>query len=124
MLLELIKRLRIHPLQYLLVGLALAIFFLLLLSLSERIAFWQAYLISSIACIGLQGFYLSGVLRSRKLAGVFAVLLTALYGVLYLLLGLEDSALLLGSLMLFAILAAIMWLTRKLDWYELSAQLR
>lgn len=121
---ELIKRLPIHPLQYLLVGLALAIFFLLLLSLSEHIPFWQAYLVSAVACIGLQFFYLSGVLRSRARAAGFASMLTVLYGALYGLLASEDNALLMGSLLLFGILAAIMWITRKIDWYELGAALR
>jgi inner membrane protein len=121
---ELIKRLPIHPLQYLLVGLALAIFFLLLLSLSEHISFWKAYLISAAACIGLQFVYLSGVLKSWLRAAGFATLLTALYGVLYGLLVSEDNALLMGSLMLFGILAVIMWVTRKVDWYDLSASLR
>ncbi|MCC4596719.1 cell envelope integrity protein CreD [Xanthomonas campestris pv. phormiicola] len=121
---ELIKRLPIHPLQYLLVGLALAIFFLLLLSLSEHIPFWQAYLISALACIGLQFFYLSGVLRSRARAAGFASMLTVLYGALYGLLASEDNALLMGSLLLFGILAAIMWITRRIDWYELGAALR
>ncbi|MGV8959562.1 MAG: cell envelope integrity protein CreD [Stenotrophomonas sp.] len=121
---ELIKRLRIHPLQYLLVGLALAIFFLLLLSLSEHVAFWLAYLVSAAACIGLQAFYLSGVLHSSKRAAGFATLLTALYGVLYGLLVSENNALLMGSLMLFGILAAIMWVTRKVDWYDVGSSLR
>lgn len=121
---ELIKRLPIHPLQYLLVGLALAIFFLLLLSLSEHISFWKAYLISAVACIGLQFVYLSGVLKSWLRAAGFATMLTALYGVLYGLLVSEDNALLMGSLMLFGILAVIMWVTRKVDWYDLSASLR
>ncbi len=121
---ELIKRLSIHPLQYLLVGLALAIFFLLLLSLSEHIAFWKAYALSAAACIGLQFFYLSGVLKSWWRAAGFAAMLTALYGVLYSLLVLEDSALLMGSLLLFGILAAIMWITRKVDWYDVVASLR
>ena len=107
-----------------LVGLALAIFFLLLLSLSERIAFWQAYLVSAVACIGLQCVYLSGVLGSWARAGGFSVMLTALYGVLYSLLISEDNALLMGSLLLFGILVCIMWVTRKLDWYELGNSLR
>ena len=119
---ELIKQLKIHPLQYLLVGLALAIFFLLLVSLSEQIAFWQAYLISAAACIGLQGFYLSGVLRSWKYGLGFSTMLTLLYGVLYMLLASENNALLMGSLLLFGILAVIMWITRKVDWYELSSR--
>ena len=121
---ELIKRLRIHPMQYLLVGLALAIFFLLLLSLSEQIEFWQAYLISATACIGLQGFYLSGVLRSWKSGLGFSTLLTLLYSVLYPLLISENNSLLMGSLLLFVLLATIMWVTRKLDWYELSTSLK
>ncbi|MBD9477992.1 cell envelope integrity protein CreD [Pseudoxanthomonas sp. PXM02] len=121
---ELIKRLPIHPLQYLLVGLALAIFFLLLLSLSEHIAFWQAYLVSAVACIGLQFVYLSGVLKSWARAAGFATMLTMLYGVLYGLLVSEDNALLMGSLLLFGILAAIMWVTRKVDWYGLGTELR
>lgn len=121
---ELIKRLPIHPVQYLLVGLALAIFFLMLLSLSEHISFWGAYLISAGACIGLQMAYLSGVLKSWLRASGFAVMLTTLYGVLYGLLASEDNALLMGSLLLFAVLSVIMWATRKVNWYELGSALR
>ncbi|TKS54361.1 cell envelope integrity protein CreD [Luteimonas yindakuii] len=121
---ELIKRLPIHPLQYLLVGLALAIFFLLLLSLSEHIAFHWAYLVSATACIGVQAMYLSGVLRSWRRGLGFAAMLTALYGALYCLLVSEDNALLMGSLLLFGILAAVMWITRKVDWYALGNDVR
>jgi inner membrane protein len=102
----------------------LAIFFLLLLSLSEHIAFWKAYLVSAVACIGLQFFYLSGVLRSWLRAAGFATMLTALYGVLYMLLLSETNALLMGTLLLFGILAGIMWITRKVDWYDLGNGLR
>lgn len=114
---ELLKRLPIHPIQYGLVGMALAIFFLLLLSLSEHLQFWLAYLIASVACIGLQGIYLSSVLRSRTRGTGFAAGLTLLYAALYGLLVSEDNALVLGSLMLFAILAALMMVTRRIDWY-------
>jgi inner membrane protein len=117
---ELIKRLPIHPIQYALVGLALAIFFLLLVSLSEHIEFVWAYLAASTACIGLLGFYLSAVLRSVARGLGFAGMLTVLYGALYGLLVSEDNALVLGSLLLFAILAAIMTLTRRIDWYALG----
>jgi inner membrane protein len=117
---ELIKQLPIHPIQYGLVGLALAIFFLLLLSLSEHIAFGWAYLVASIACIGLLGFYLSHVLRSRARGLGFAAMLATLYAALYGLLVSEDNALVLGSGLLFLILAAIMVVTRKLDWYALG----
>ncbi len=117
---ELIKKLRIHPIQYLLVGLALAIFFLLLMSLSEHIDFIWAYVSASGACIGLQGFYLSYVLKSRLRGIGFATMLTALYATLYGLLISEDNALALGALMLFAILAAIMVITRNIDWYDVA----
>ena len=112
---------RVHPIQYTLVGLALAIFFLLLLSLSEHMAFWIAYLLSSAACIGLLGAYLSAVLRSRSRGIGFAAILTALYAALYGLLVSEDNALVLGSLLLFAILAAAMLVTRRIDWYSAAA---
>jgi inner membrane protein len=120
---ELVKQLRIHPLQYLLVGLALAIFFLLLLGLSEHMAFWKAYVAAATACIGLQFIYLSGVLKSWWRAGAFATMLTALYGALYSLLVSEDNALLMGSLLLFGILAVVMLVTRRIDWYERAATL-
>ncbi len=121
---ELIKSLRIHPLQYLMVGLALAIFFLLLISLSEHIAFWKAYLVSAVACIGLQAVYLANVLGHWKRGFGFAALLTVLYGALYGLLVSENNALLMGSLLLFVILALAMWVTRRVDWYALGADLK
>lgn len=117
---ELIKRLPIHPIQYALVGLAIAIFFLLLVSLSEHVAFGLAYLGAAVACIGLIGFYLSSVLRSRARGLGFAAMLAMLYAALYGLLVSEDNALVLGAGLLFAILATIMVATRKVDWYQLS----
>jgi len=119
---ETIRQLPIHPIQYLLVGLALAIFFLLLLGMSEHIAFGMSYLAASIACIGLLGFYLAHVLRSRARGVGFAVMLGSLYAALYGLLLSEDNALVLGSVLLFAILAAIMVATRKVDWYQVAAR--
>ena len=119
---ETIRQLPIHPIQYLLVGLALAIFFLLLLGLSEHIAFGIAYVAASIACIGLLGFYLAHVLRSRARGVGFAAMLGLLYAALYGLLLSEDNALVLGSGLLFAILAAIMVVTRKVDWYQVAAR--
>lgn len=118
---ELIKQLPIHPIQYGLVGLALAIFFLLLVSLSEHIAFHWAYLTASVACIGLLGFYLSAVLHSLWRGLGFATMLALLYAALYGLLVSEDNALVLGSGLLFVILAAIMVVTRKVDWYQLAS---
>lgn len=117
---ELIKQLPIHPIQYGLVGLALAIFFLLLVSLSEHIDFTIAYVVASVACIGLLGFYLSAVLRSVGRGLGFAAMLATLYAALYGLLVSEDNALVLGAGLLFLVLAAIMVVTRKVDWYQLA----
>jgi inner membrane protein len=118
--LETIKQLPIHPIQYALVGLALAIFFLLLLGLSEHIAFGQAYLAAALACVGLIGFYLGHVLHGRMRGLGFAAMLGLLYAALYGLLVSEDNALVLGAGLLFAILAAIMVATRKVDWYQVQ----
>jgi len=121
-LLEMLKRLPIHPIQYLLVGLALATFFLLLVSLSEHVAFGRAYVAASVACLGLVGIYLGAVLRSRARGFAFAAALALLYAALYGLLVSEDNALVLGAGLLFAILAAVMVATRKVDWYALTAR--
>ncbi|EXJ16077.1 cell envelope integrity protein CreD [Imhoffiella purpurea] len=119
---ELLESLRIHPAQYLLVGMALAIFFLLLLSLSEHIPFATAYLVATAACVGLLGFYVSHVLGGVRRGIGFAALVAALFAVLYALLVSEDVALLMGSIMLFALLALTMTLTRNLDWYGLETR--
>ena len=118
---ETIRQLPIHPIQYALVGLALAIFFLLLLSLSEHIHFGWAYLVASIGCIGLIGVYVGNVLRNGMRGVGFAAMLALLYAALYGLLVSEDNALVLGSGLLFAILAALMLATRKIDWYQVAA---
>jgi inner membrane protein len=115
---EVMKELPIHPVQYLLVGFGLAIFFLLLVSFSEHMAFGFAYAVASIACIGLLTFYLSHVLRSLARGLSFGAMLTLLYSAIYGLLISEDNALVLGSLMLFCLLALVMFVTRKVDWYR------
>jgi inner membrane protein len=120
-LLEILKSLRIHALQYGLVGLALAVFFLLTISLSEHIAFGWAYFAASIACVGLLTFYIAHVLKSALRGVAFGALFGLLYTVLYGLLLSEDNALVLGSLLLFVALAAVMILTRKVDWYHLGS---
>ncbi|GAB2611027.1 cell envelope integrity protein CreD [Novilysobacter erysipheiresistens] len=119
---ELTKSLPIHPIQYGLVGLALAMFFLLLLSLSEHFPFGWSYLGAGIACIGLITFYLSAVLRSVMRALGFAAMLSTLYAALYGLLVSEDNALVLGAGLLFVVLAALMVVTRKVDWYQLGSR--
>ncbi|MGV3580917.1 MAG: cell envelope integrity protein CreD [Methylophilus sp.] len=119
---EILKQLRIHPAQYTLVGLAMAMFYLLLISFAEIIGFSYAYLIASAACISLLAYYLSFVLKSKTNGVIFASLLTTLYGALYGILASEDNAMLMGSLLVFGLLAITMVITRKIDWYALSTQ--
>ena len=119
---EVLKQLRIHPAQYTFVGLAMALFYLLLVSLAEQIGFAYAYLVASAACVGLLAYYLSYVLKSKFNGSLFASLLTALYGALYGILASEDNALVMGSLLVFGLLASVMIITRKVDWYQISGR--
>lgn len=112
---ETFDRRRIHPLQYLLVGCALCIFYLLLLAFTEHIPFGAAYVIAASGVVLLITAYGAAVLSTRKRAVVLGGMLSALYVFLYTLLQMEDFALLMGSLGLFAILAAVMYLTRRLN---------
>ena len=114
------RRLPIHPIQYLLVGLAQAVFFLLLTSLSEHIAFSLAYLAAASGSILLIGIYLASILRGWKRGLGFAGALAMLYAALFGILRSEQNALLLGSLLLFVALAILMLSTRKIDWYQLG----
>ena len=118
---EMLKRLAIHPAQYTLVGLAQAMFFLLMLSLSEHIAFTTAYVIAASACVALVGYYLGHVMQGAWRGAGFAALLGACYAALYGLLVSEDNSLLMGSLLLFILLAVAMIVTRKFDWYCIAA---
>lgn len=92
------------------------------MSLSEPIAFVWSYLIASVACIGLIGFYLTAVLRSTARGIGFAALLATLYGALYGQLVSEDNALVMGAGLLFVVLAVIMVVTRRVDWYEIAGR--
>ena len=116
---EVMRRLRVHPMQYLLVGCALSIFFLLLLSLSEHLAFSLSYAIAAAACVALLTFYGRYLLAGWKAGLVFGAGIAALYGALYLLLQMEQRSLVIGSALLFGVLTVVMVLTRKLDWYGL-----
>lgn len=118
---DVLRQCPIHPVQYGLVGGALVIFYLLVTSLSEHIDFGSSYLAAAFACVSLIGYYVSHVLRSWRRGSLVAGLLAALYGALYLILRSEDHALLMGSLLLFGLMAAIMVGTRKVDWYRLGA---
>lgn len=119
---EILKHLRIHPAQYTLVGLAMALFYLLLISLSEHLSFAMSYSIASLACISLLAYYLTYVLGGKRHGFIFATLLTSLYGALYTILASEDNALLMGSLLVFGLLVITMVVTRKVDWYQISTK--
>ncbi|MCB0520185.1 MAG: cell envelope integrity protein CreD [Lewinellaceae bacterium] len=117
---EVLQKLLIHPFQYLLVGLALTVFYLLLLSLSEHVGFNAAYLVSSVATIVLIAGYSFSVLKIKRLVVQLLLLLVAIYGFIFILLQLEDYALLAGSAGVFLALASVMWASRKIDWYNLG----
>lgn len=119
-LMETLTGLRVHPMQYLLVGLSLVMFYLVLLAVSEHIGFNGAWLLASLVCAGINGFYLKSVLQSWKASGLFTAGLLMLDAVLWQLLQSEDSALLLGTGVLFASLSAVMLLTRNIDWYGMG----
>ena len=123
-LIEVLSGRRVHPVQYLLVGLALSLFFLLLLSLSEHLPFVQAYAAASTACAALLGTYAASMLGRRLAGAMFGLAISLLYGLLYVLLQMEQNALVIGSVMLFAALATVMMLTRRIDWYALFGRLR
>ncbi len=118
---ELLTDRRVHPVQYLLVGLALSLFFLLLLSLSEHLPFLVAYLIASGAAAAVLTQYAAAMLGGWLRGAAFGSGIALLYGALYVLLSREQAALAIGAILLFTVLATVMTLTRKLDWYRLSA---
>lgn len=118
---ELMQRLRVHPVQYLLVGSALCSFFLLLVSLSEHLPFGAAYGIAATACVLLLGYYATHMLGSLRRGLPFGAGIALLYGMLYVLLQLEQTALAVGAVALFAALATVMVLTRRVNWYGLTA---
>jgi inner membrane protein len=113
---EQLSGIAIHPMQYLMVGLALAMFYLLLLALSEHLDFDAAYGVSAASLVTLITVYLAGVLRSWRLAAGAGAGLGVLYAMLYWILRSEDYSLLMGALLLFAVLAALMLATRRFDW--------
>lgn len=114
---ELMQKNPLHPVQYVLVGLALVIFYTLLLSISEYILFDYAYLTAAAATVILITLYAKSHFKTWKSAAVFGSLLGALYGFIFILIRLEDTALLVGSIGLFIILALVMYGSRKINWY-------
>lgn len=116
-LLEVLRDEPIHPVQYGFVGLALAVFYLLLISLSEHLGFNIAYLLSALASAILLSVYVAGMLKNSKHGGLFLCGVLFIYSLLYGLLSAEDYALLMGSVLVFVVLSLIMMLTRRVNWY-------
>ena len=117
---EVLNRRRIHPFQYILVGLALCLFYTLLVSISEHIPFNAAYAVSTTATLILITLYVWAIFANRNLTALVGGTLFILYGFIFILLQLEDYALLMGSIGLFVVLAIIMYYSRKIDWYNVN----
>ncbi|HWU76324.1 MAG TPA: cell envelope integrity protein CreD [Rhodanobacter sp.] len=114
---EVLKRLRVHPVQYLLVGAALATFYVVLLALSEQIGFGPAYALAATALVLIVGGYATAVLHARRAGVLLGGVLGLIYAMLYGLIAAEQYALLIGALVLLAMVALMMYLTRRIDWY-------
>jgi inner membrane protein len=108
---------RAHPAQYLLVGLAQCVFYLLLLAFAEKWGFDLAFLIAAVPTVALSSWYAAGVFKSTAKGVQALVAFSGVYGLMYVLMTLEDQALLAGALTAFAAIAAVMWLTRRVNWY-------
>jgi inner membrane protein len=117
---ELFFKLQLHPFQYLLIGVSLSVFYLLLLSLSEYLLFNLAFLISASSIILLIGGYCSVVLQQRVRGLYTGLLFTVLYGFIFILVKAEQTSLLMGAIGIWLILALVMYLTRKIDWYKVN----
>ncbi len=113
---ETVNKKSVHPFQYALIGLALILFYTLLLSFSEYTGFNIAYIIASIATVGLIGWFVKGLLQSSRLTSVLSVILVLMYSYVFTILQLQDYSLLLGSIGLFLTLAVIMHFSKKIQW--------
>lgn len=120
-LVEIFNKRKVHPFQYILIGLALVLFYTLLISISEHASFKIAYLFSSILIITIISLYARAILKSNKQSLALVIILSFTYAFVYITLQVQDYALLIGSIGLTAILAFTMFITRKINWYELSS---
>ncbi len=112
---------RVHPAQYILIGIAQIVFYLLLLSIAERIGFDLGFAIAGVATVGLISAYAGWIFESRKYGLRALAAFATLYSLIYILLRLEDQALLVGALASFAAISAVMYFTRHMDWYASSS---
>ena len=117
---EIMKKVFIHPIQYLLVGIAIIVFYTLLLSLSEHIKFNLAYIVASILTISLVSLYTIAILKSKQIGFLIFGILLIMYSFIFTIIQLEGYALLIGSLGMFTILGIVMYYSRKIDWYKIK----
>ncbi len=117
---EILRKVFIHPIQYLLVGIALVIFYTLLLSFSEHMMFNLAYVLAAVLTLALVSLYTTAILKSRQIGLLIFGILFLLYTFIFTTIQLESYALLIGSLGMFIILAVVMYFSRKIDWYGLK----
>lgn len=115
---EVISKRRVHPIQYILIGLAILLFYVLLLAISEHLNFDVAYIVSAFSITALISGYSKSITKSNSFTRIVCGILVILYGYLYIVLQLEDYALIMGSVGLFGVLASVMYITRKIDWYS------
>ena len=113
---ELLSGKRVHSVQYLFVGITMVFFYVLLLSMSEHIGFFKAYVISSLATGGMLSLYVGKIQQSLKKGLIMLAIFLVIYGFLYMVLSLEDYALLAGALLGFVMLSVTMFLTLRVDW--------
>jgi inner membrane protein len=113
---EVLQQLRIHPIQYLLVGFALCVFYTLLIAISEHLGFAWAYIISACATVVLVVVYAHGVFQVRRASQLLGLIMLLVFGFMFTLINQQDLALLYGSIGLFITLALVMWVSRRIDW--------
>ncbi|MBP6312696.1 MAG: cell envelope integrity protein CreD [Flavobacteriales bacterium] len=113
---EVLQALRIHPIQYLLVGFALCIFYTLLIAISEHLGFAKAYIISAVSVISLVVLYAHSVFKVKRASQLLGLIMLLVFGFMFALINEQDYALLFGSIGLFITLALVMWVSRKIDW--------
>ncbi|AMR31393.1 hypothetical protein A0256_08120 [Mucilaginibacter sp. PAMC 26640] len=113
---ELVRKQNIHLINYTLIGAAMIVYYILLLSFAEKIGYNYAYLLSSTATIGLISFFTASLLNNKPAAALFAFILTLFYGFIFIIIQLEEYSLMVGAIALFVIVATLMYFSRKIDW--------
>ncbi|RYD87110.1 MAG: cell envelope integrity protein CreD, partial [Sphingobacteriales bacterium] len=112
---ELIGRYRVHVFNYILIGAAMIIYYTLLLSFAEQIGFNYAYAVASVSTIALVAAFIASIIKNRKAAGLFTLILSVFYVFIFVIIQLQDLALMVGSIALFVIIAVLMYVSRKIN---------